>query len=61
VRRITIICLLLAAATAAVYGQVAGHEFVGYDDPDFVIANPYVCQGLTGQGFLWAFTTGRTG
>ena len=51
------ICLALAAATAAVYWPVSRFEFVNLDDPDYVTANPFVTQGLTWSGFLWAFQT----
>ncbi len=51
-----LIALLLVAATIAVYGQVAGHRFVNLDDNVYVTENPYVAQGLTAEGILWAFT-----
>jgi protein O-mannosyl-transferase len=50
------ICLLLLAAIFAVYGQVRGHEFVNYDDPDYV-NNAHVRNGLTPQSLTWAFTS----
>ena len=34
------IYLLLAAAIFAAYAQVLGFDFVTYDDPDYVTANP---------------------
>lgn len=48
---------LLVLATLAVYARVAGHEFVGYDDPGYVTANPVVQRGLSLDGVAWAFTT----
>ena len=48
------ICLLLAAITLAVYWPVTGYEFVGYDDPDFITANPTVQAGLTVSGLHYA-------
>src|SRR5512137_1751055 len=53
------ICVIIALAlvTAALYGQVIGHSFIGYDDPDYVTDNPIVQKGLSGEGFTWAFTT----
>jgi Tfp pilus assembly protein PilF len=38
------------------YGQVAGHEFVGFDDDRYIFANPHVRQGLTWEGVKWAFS-----
>ena len=52
-----LICLLLTAATWAVYAQTASFEFVGYDDPDYVTQNPHVQQGLTVEAVRWAFTS----
>ncbi|MGA2541063.1 MAG: tetratricopeptide repeat protein [Verrucomicrobiota bacterium] len=48
------ICLLLAAITLAVYWPVTGYEFVGYDDSDFVTANPIVQAGVTLRGLQYA-------
>jgi len=50
------LCLVLAAITFAVFGQTLHHEFVNYDDDDYVYANPVVAQGLTRKGIAWAFT-----
>jgi len=55
------IALLLAAATLAAYAPVLGHDFISYDDPDYVTANPQVQGGLGAGGVLWAFSTWRTG
>ena len=50
------ICLVLAAITFAVFGQTLRHEFVNYDDDDYVYENPVVARGLTLNGIVWAFT-----
>ncbi len=52
-----LICLLLVAAVAGVYGRTLGFDFVNFDDPDYVSDNPVVSRGLTSQGLAWAFTT----
>jgi tetratricopeptide (TPR) repeat protein len=52
-----LICLFLAFATAAVYWQVGGHQFINLDDDVYVYENPVVQSGLTTQGVKWAFTT----
>jgi len=49
--------LLLALLTLAVYLPVARHEFILYDDGDYVTENPTVRNGLTLAGIKWAFTT----
>ncbi|MBV9405513.1 MAG: glycosyltransferase family 39 protein, partial [Acidobacteriaceae bacterium] len=51
------ICLVLAAATFAVYAQVRQFEFVNYDDPDYVTGNVHVQQGLTASAVQWAFSS----
>jgi tetratricopeptide (TPR) repeat protein len=42
--------LALALATLAAYLQVRGHEFLGWDDPGYVIANPVLRLGLGWEG-----------
>jgi len=51
------ICLLLLLAILAVYGQVRTHDFVNYDDPQYVTENPHVRAGLSWNGVVWAFTS----
>jgi tetratricopeptide (TPR) repeat protein len=38
------------------FGQTLGHEFVNYDDGDYVYENPNVTRGLSLRGVVWAFT-----
>lgn len=52
------ICLLLLAATLAVYSQVRRFDFVDYDDPDHVSQNAHLRDGLTSRGLAWALTSG---
>ena len=47
--------LLLVLVTLAVYWPVRHHDFINYDDDDYVYANDTVKAGLTWQGFQWAF------
>ena len=54
-RRRALACLALMAATALVYGRVAGHEFVHFDTLDYVLENRPVLAGLTVDGARWAF------
>lgn len=58
VRRFTpaIICGLLAAIVWIVFGQTLWHDFVNYDDPDYVYENPEIRNGLSIEGVGWAFT-----
>jgi tetratricopeptide (TPR) repeat protein len=47
---------LLAMTTLAVYASVVRFEFIGFDDPIYVTANPHVTRGLTAAGLRWAAT-----
>jgi tetratricopeptide (TPR) repeat protein len=48
--------LILAAVTFFVYSQVGEHEFVAFDDRQYVL-NEQVKAGLTSEGVRWAFET----
>jgi tetratricopeptide (TPR) repeat protein len=50
------VCLALAAITFAVFGQTLTHEFIDFDDNDYVYENPVVARGLTFKGIVWAFS-----
>ena len=50
------ICVFLVALTWIVFGQTLRHEFVNFDDHDYVLKNPDVTNGLTPHGIGWAFT-----
>lgn len=54
--RVAGLCLVLAAVTFAVFGQTLQHEFVDYDDDEYVFGNSMVRQGLTLKGTVWAFS-----
>jgi protein O-mannosyl-transferase len=49
------ICLFLALSTLVVYWPITRHEFVSYDDTDYVTANPIVQAGLTAKGLTWVW------
>ena len=53
------IYLALLAATLLAYAEVRSFDFVNYDDPFYVSANPHVRAGLTAEGIKWAFTSGE--
>jgi len=52
-----LVALGLAAVTLAVYGQVLTHQFINYDDDNYIWNNPMVIDGLTLKEIRWAFTT----
>lgn len=55
-RRPYLSCFLLAAITLAVYWPVRHHDFIYYDDPQFITENEEVKAGLTTHGFVYALT-----
>lgn len=58
-RRSTLLVgLLLCSATFLIYWPATRHEFVDYDDAEYVVANPHVQSGLTWGGVAWAFRSG---
>jgi hypothetical protein len=58
-RRIDLwISLGLALVVFAIYIQIRRFPFTGYDDPEFVINNLNLRDGLTPTSIAWAFRTG---
>lgn len=51
------LCLLVALLTLAAYVQTVRFDFLTYDDPMHVTANPLVLQGLSGEGLWWAWSS----
>ena len=51
-----LVSLLLVASIFAVYGQVASHDFVNYDDYIYVVENPKLPGGLDLEKVVRAFT-----
>jgi hypothetical protein len=58
-QRATLICLLLALITLALYWPATHFDFTNYDDPDYITNNPPVQHGITRAALVWAFTTSR--
>jgi protein O-mannosyl-transferase len=54
--RTIIFCLILILVSSAVFEGVRTHQFV-FDDLGFISRNSLVKDGLTWNGFTWAFTT----
>src|SRR5436190_19105904 len=51
-----LVCILLVGIVWIVFGQTLRHEFVNYDDDQYVYENPRITNGLTLDGIRWAFT-----
>ena len=54
IKKDIIIVLLLIFSTSIVYFQVSTHQFVNFDDQDYVAENPHVKQGITLKSVRWA-------
>jgi tetratricopeptide (TPR) repeat protein len=53
---IVALCGVLVGITWSVFAQTVRHQFITYDDPQYVYANPEVSAGLSLSGIIWAFT-----
>ncbi|MCS7089773.1 MAG: tetratricopeptide repeat protein [Verrucomicrobiota bacterium] len=47
--------LFLALGTSLLYELVGAFDFVNFDDPDYVAANPMVQSGVNARSLQWAF------
>lgn len=47
----------LGVGTALVFAQVVEHEFLSYDDDEYVTANAHVQRGLSWEGVAWALSS----
>lgn len=54
--RVRMLCLALLIGTLLIFSRAGQCDFVNYDDPDYVTANPHVQHGLTLPEIGWAFT-----
>lgn len=60
-RQTAVACLLLAAATLAVYSRGAHNGFVDFDDRTYITENTKIQSGLTWQTVRWAMTSRAAG
>lgn len=52
--------LVLAVLTLAVFSPVRTFDYIVYDDPEYVVKNPMVRNGITVEGFVWSFRSGHS-
>lgn len=52
-----LIALSLVVVTMAAFWQVQYHEFIAFDDYEYIAANQHVKKGLTRNNIAWAFTS----
>ena len=48
--------LVLVLGTFLLYGAVRTHDFINYDDKDYVVGNPHVTAGLSWETVRWSLT-----
>jgi protein O-mannosyl-transferase len=51
------LALLLLIGTLVLYGSVRAHDFINYDDPEYVVDNPHVNEGISWQTVRWSLTS----
>ena len=56
-KHFTLVCLMLALGTVALYWPITNHPFIIFDDEQYVTTNPHVATGLSLTNFVWAFTS----
>lgn len=56
VRPDIVVCLIIVITSLVVYWQVRNHDFINLDDGSYILNNPHVREGLTLEGFTWAFS-----
>lgn len=55
-RRFRLAAVALFLATLALWSRALGNDFVNIDDGDYVLQNPVVRSGITGEGLVRAFS-----
>ena len=55
---VPLLCGLIFLAVVLVFGQTVRHDFINFDDPDYVLENAQVAGGVSADGIAWAFTEG---
>ena len=51
-----IICLFIIFSTLSVYWQIQHHDFINFDDNEYITENIHVQQNITLKSVIWAFT-----
>lgn len=51
-----LLAVLLATAVLVAYAGVRQHDFVNFDDPEYVVQNRHVTSGLSAENVAWALT-----
>src|SRR5436305_9059423 len=57
--RCVLVITALTTLTLFVYLPIRRHDFIHYDDQEYVYENPHVRSGLNASNVAWAFTSTR--
>jgi protein O-mannosyl-transferase len=60
-RRKLILSMLLSAITLLLYSRVSSAGFINFDDPQYVVHNSHVVQGMTWETIKWSFISYEAG
>src|ERR1051326_5776139 len=60
-RRTCLLSAVLAGMILTAFLPVLNNDFIKLDDGFYVVHNPHVTSGLTGQNIRWSFGTGYQG
>ncbi|MBI4852220.1 MAG: tetratricopeptide repeat protein [Acidobacteria bacterium] len=50
------VSLLIIILVFSIYWSVLGYPFIDYDDPEYILDNLYIQQGINFESLKWAFT-----
>lgn len=56
-RSVILICMALIIVTTIVFSRVGDHEFLLFDDEDYITQNPHIENGITVSNIAWAFSS----
>src|SRR5579872_4830180 len=55
-RSVLLLGAVLILGTLALYSPVRTHDFINYDDKDYVLDNPHITAGLKWTTIRWSLT-----
>src|ERR1051326_8012133 len=56
--KVVLVLIGLLLINIAIFAPVRHHDFVTYDDPEYVVENSHIHGGVTWDGIVWAFSSG---
>ncbi|MFZ2948710.1 MAG: tetratricopeptide repeat protein [Desulfuromonadaceae bacterium] len=56
-KKTALIIFIILGLVSIGYHGILSHDFIRFDDPDYVVNNPHVQNGFTKESMIWAFTS----